>query len=1153
MRTIRRAIYLFAGFVLLACLAWWWLLYSNSGARFVLARAESIEGLQVTHADGSIAGGLDLQDVRFTNDSVDVSVANLFALTKVQLLPLSIHVVEARAQTVRVAIAAQDNGEATGTGGVDTLEGLILPFPLRVEELLAQDIGISRGDFSQVVDRFALSATWHEDIRVHRLAVSTAEFDAEGDAAMQLRHGTGITSRLLATLQPALTRLEQPVSLSVQTDGNLAGADVLATVDSFAEIDGRVRWQGGLDAAAEITIEKLELSNLVRNWPAGFPIDAELHAKLNERELSLRDSVLRIERIDGRVAIDAAMQRDSGSIDSRVRWERLRWPLPDDETRVRSETANLQLSGTIDAWTATGSIAVVADDLPPGVFEIDGHGDRNGARGRIIDSEVLGGQVAGEVAYTWSGEKPWQANLDLANVHLAWLLPDWPAVVSGRLESEGTVDPFAMRATLADIDGQLRGEPLSADGGVNIDGGNVVVNDLRVEHGGSSALLDGTLMLPEGLRFDARVDDLSLYAEAIAGEVAATGTISLADSASFLDATLSSSSMSVGGLAVTGVEATLEASDAGQFLELTGAYHDTPIRLLLKSALANWRKPLDPQFDGRLEAFEIDFGDEHSVALSAPANFSFMTDVFAIDDFCLTDGGAASLCADANWRQNRDYGAQLSLREVPLDVIEHFADTSFRFDQRVSGTFSWQQRFGAGPRGSGRLTVSSGNVFLAEDPTSAVATGDAVLDFEIEEGRLLRGDVLLPFPGRGEVKGNFSVADVRLGVESGVQGNLDIDISTIRVLSRLTSLVDNASGSLQARATLDGTVAEPQVTAEFSLDQASLTYRPIGLELTEVNMGGTMDRDFRFDLSGTFRAGRGSGEIVSRADYGNGDEPGLMFRMRGERLTLVNVPDVFIEADTDIDVALDAETLAINGTVTVPNALIKPTNITVTKINESADVVIVAGELPDQPEETKPQSDLEYEGELNVTLGKSVVVDLDLAKANVTGAVNFNWQGDAMPVATGRYLVDGNIEAFGQVLDISEGSVHFPKVPADKPLIRVMAEREIFGNTQVKRAGVLIDGPIRRPTIEAYTRPHTTEERALALLVTGSDFDYEQGVGALDFGTYIAPRLFVSYGVGVFERENIISARFDLSRGFGIKASSGSKESGVDLNYRFEN
>jgi translocation and assembly module TamB len=80
----------------------------------------------------------------------------------------------------------------------------------------------------------------------------------------------------------------------------------------------------------------------------------------------------------------------------------------------------------------------------------------------------------------------------------------------------------------------------------------------------------------------------------------------------------------------------------------------------------------------------------------------------------------------------------------------------------------------------------------------------------------------------------------------------------------------------------------------------------------------------------------------------------------------------------------------------------------------------------------------------------------------------------------------------------------------------------------------------------------TTEERALTLLVTGNDFNAEQGVGAIDFGTYIAPRLFLSYGVGVFDRENIISARYDLTQGFGIRATSGESASGIDLTYRLE-
>ena len=794
----------------------------------------------------------------------------------------------------------------------------------------------------------------------------------------------------------------------------------------------------------------------------------------------------------------------------------------------------------------------MSGDLPPGEFEIDSQGDRDSVRGRIIDSEVFGGKIAGEVAYSWRDAQPWRASLDVENVQLAWLLPDWPAEVSGRIDSEGAVHPFAMHAVLDGVRGVLRGETFQADGVVDIEDGDVTVNELRVSHGESTALLDGALMKPKGLDFNARIADLSLYVEALDGEVAAAGAISLAESGGFLDATVNSSSVVIGGQAIAALEAKLAASDAGQSLEIAAVYREMPARLLLKSALADWRKPLEPVFEGQLEAFEIDFGDEHSVTLSAPAAVRLADNEFTIDDFCVADQLGGSLCAAANWRDINDYGVQLDLQELSLGIIEHVTDAPLRFEQRVSGTFLWEQRFGAGPRGSGRLTASPGNI-IAADQGSPIATGDGVLDFEIENGRLLRGDLVLPFPGRGEVKGDISVADVRLGAESGVSGNLDVDISSIRVLSRLTALVDSASGALQAKLTIGGTVAEPFLDGEFSLKNGGFTYAPAGLELSEVNIAGTMNQDYRFDLSGTFRAGKGTGQIVSRADYTNVDEPGLMFRLRGERLTLVNVPDVLVEADTDIDVALGRETLAINGKVLVSNALIKPRNIAVNKITESDDVVIVAGELPDVQEESTSQADRQFSGELNVTLGNSVVVDLELAKAKIKGAANFDWQGGAMPIATGRYLIEGNIEAFGQVLEIADGSVHFPEVPADQPFIRIMAEREIFGNTQVKRAGVLIDGPVRRPTVEAYTQPHTTEERALALLVTGSDFDYEEGVGAIDFGTYIAPRLFVSYGIGVFEPENIIRARFDLTKALGIQVTSGSEESGVDLNYRFEN
>jgi hypothetical protein len=105
----------------------------------------------------------------------------------------------------------------------------------------------------------------------------------------------------------------------------------------------------------------------------------------------------------------------------------------------------------------------------------------------------------------------------------------------------------------------------------------------------------------------------------------------------------------------------------------------------------------------------------------------------------------------------------------------------------------------------------------------------------------------------------------------------------------------------------------------------------------------------------------------------------------------------------------------------------------------------------------------------------------------------------------------------------------------------------------VKEAGVLVTGSLRHPNVETFTVPMTTEERALTLLITGSDFDYEQGIGAVDFGTYIAPKLYASYGIGLFDQDNVVRLRYDIARGFGITATSGQRDSGLDLSYRFEN
>ena len=72
------------------------------------------------------------------------------------------------------------------------------------------------------------------------------------------------------------------------------------------------------------------------------------------------------------------------------------------------------------------------------------------------------------------------------------------------------------------------------------------------------------------------------------------------------------------------------------------------------------------------------------------------------------------------------------------------------------------------------------------------------------------------------------------------------------------------------------------------------------------------------------------------------------------------------------------------------------------------------------------------------------------------------------------------------------------------------------------------------------------------MLVTGHDFDSEEGVGGVEVGMYIAPKLYVSYGIGLFENQDVISARYEIKGGFGIRASSGQRETGADVSYTIE-
>jgi len=1260
-------------------LAWYWVLHTEPGARWVLARVQSATdgALEIDTVGGNLARGLSTRGVSFARDGLRVSASEVVLSVDVDLLPVSVDVVAANLRDVEFELSPSDVVAERRTDIEQVLQRLRLPVPVRIKDLVVSDVAVRTPAFARDFDEVGLQGSWHDTIIIDRLFVGGAglsvTLDGVFDPATDLAHVSSVSAKF----GPELTGYHEGIDIELRSEGSqrqldlevdvmnldarlqgelrhvfhapewdleitvpryawplgdagdtLELQDVIArsrgtpddysvrfestlsflalqqtavrfegrgnregfsagTVDATGEAvqlagSAEVRWAGERFVGADIAIARFDPRPWLAGWPEGFPVAGTVSARLDDALLRLSDTDIGVPRTGARVRIDADLDRESDVVSGTLAWRDIRWPLAGDAYRVTSDSGDVTVRGTLDDWRVDGRIAVGTGDMPGGRFDVAGRGDRDGAAARIIDGSILSGTVAGRVEYSWRGAQPWRGEVDVASLATEAVLPDWPGHVSGSIRAEGNAGQRAWDITLDGVTGEIRGSPLRASGRVTRVADTFATDALHVEHGNSFVTLDGSPGAAEGLAFAARIDGIGRYLADMSGSLAANGAMRLTRGDPFLSLNLESEALAFRDVLVTGLRVVDErgagdianasvvaselavadrtfndvslrvaVTDLRQSLELSAAYLDGAVSILLDGAFDDWRAPLESTWRGQVRTLSLAIDNAHSVSLLAPAAATLSTKQAGIEALCV-GRDIARLCVDSSWQADGRYATTLTLEQVPIGLVEVLADTGLRFDQVLDGRVSWRHEPATGPSGGGRLTMSPGRIRSTDDPSLGLRTGMGSLYFEIVNNTLLSGAISLPMPGSGEIRGDFTLEDIGQPADSGVSGEFDASVAEIAILSEMIPFLDAASGRLQAQARLSGTLSAPLVTGALTVENGRFEYRPLGLVLEDLRLDGTMGRDYQVDISSSFRCGEGRGELQATADYRDISRPSIDAGLQGEKLLLVNVPDVRMAVDPDLRIVATPETLAINGTLRIPEARIKPVNLTTTRVYESEDVVVVAGELPDPPVERNGDG-IRYSGRLDVRLGKNVVVDLDLARARVTGSTKFAWRDDPMPVATGRYDIGGTISALGQVLEITEGSVRFPDVPADSPYLRIRAEREIYGNTQIKRAGVLVDGPLKRPTMEAYTQPLTTEERALTLLVTGSDFDYEQGVGAIDFGTYVAPRLFISYGVGVFERENIISARFDLSRGFGIKASSGSNESGVDLNYRFEN
>jgi len=983
------------------------------------------------------------------------------------------------------------------------------------------------------------------------------------------------------------TRAEGPQipdnQIQLDASGSMERAQVeqlrVDTLDGVISAQGFVGWAEALAAELSLSLEQLDLTPLYPELPA----QARLNGAL---DLALADQSIVLDSLDLRAPPTSLSVIGSGRYDPEqddlaldLAWRDFRWPPVTDDVQplVASERGQVKLSGKLSDWRAELDALMQLPDQPEAAIQASLQGSQAGAR-----LDRLSFDAAGTGRAQASGKIDWKpalrANLtaELLDLDPGAFISQLPGEVSAGLDI--TIDgPDAFDLVINRLEGSLRGQPLSGGGRVSWQAAAPQAGRLELAMGDNRVEVTST----DGKRwlFVARGEALDQLWPGLSGELVAEGSILPADAELEATATLQGAGwkdITLGELELiselrweepTRADIVLTLNDLDlnpwervEQLELTlegrcrshrfGLNFNAQLASLDLAGEGQWPRCLrgGEQWTAAIDRLNLSDTMAGDWQLSESMRLQVEPSGTTIEPTCLAAAGSnpGSVCLQSARLApaNEPSSAALSLDEVPMDLLLLPLDPTVSLDSSLSGQLETGWTAGQGlDRLAGSLAMSEGAVVPLGADQDLLAIDGLTLDLNPSNGGVL-AELDARFEGSSRLTGAVGIDDLRAPSNSTINGNLQLDLPDVGVFNRAIAELDSIGGALNGEMAIRGRLGAPQLEGQAQLVDGSLHHAPLGLDIRDIQLALT-GSNLEASLSGEMRSGDGTLQI----DGGlrpNGAAWAWELTSRGDRFSLASVDWLTLAISPDLNLSGDGARIQIDGDIAIDrlDAGLPPGRASQVTASEH---VVVLGE---SDEESESQA-LVMNGRLGIDLGERARLNAVGLETQLAGNVELLWDGSgAQPRSRGIIrLPEGTFESYGQTLEIEDGEIVLSSQPITNPRLDIQAIRDIFGDPQVERAGVSIRGNAQSPEIRLFTDPPTSEEKALAYVVTGADFDHAGGQGAVNVGFYLLPKLFVSYGIGLFESGNVLSGRYELSRRWGVRVVSGERDTGVDMSY----
>jgi len=956
------------------------------------------------------------------------------------------------------------------------------------------------------------------------------------------------------------------------------------TLGGEVSLNGDVDLVAGPEASIQLSASDINPSEFVPDWPEAARLSGRMdlaasptRVAVNNLDLSAPPTTLSLSGSGHWLLEEEAL---SLSLD----WRDLTWPpkLDDAEVLFESRSGSLRMSGPISDWRLELDSWLKLLDQPEIELGVRAGGDQDTAR---IEQLIAEAGAAGRVEAT--GDVRLQpepaANLALlvSDLDTGRFLSELPGRVNADLELS-VIAPETIGINVRSLAGQLRNQPLSGQGKIAFKRDQPEAGNLALALGDNGLSLSST---------NGRVWDLDLTASALHqlapslnGQLDLNGQIDLEEGNARWQAALENAGFGEIFLRQATIESDMEWRDerpGGQIvlaatdldlnpwdrieqLEFTFQGHcdDHQGQLNLVSQRGN----LDVGLNGALNSCVLTEMNAWAGRLSRLYLANTIAGDWSLDEAlevaiagenirtgnaCLVETAKREGKLCLNRLEMGDGGQiELAIVQMPMDLLLVPLDPIVTLTTPLSGQVQagWTTTGGL-ENLSGEFNLGPGVLQPLGADTSLLGIDSVRLAFQPEaESMKVSLEALLE--GNSSINGEARLLDLNDFSSSTLDAAVRLDLPDIGVFNRLVTDLDELGGRLNSEARLSGSLLAPELDGRVTLSEGLIVNAPLGLRVENIDL--TVEgTETSADLSGSMRSGDGTATVLGRLELIEG-QWAIDAQLSGEQFDFANVDWLKLRASPELHVQRSGSGLTtIDGDIRVDHLRAGVPPGAAERVTTSDDVR-VRGEVDEQDENTGVANQLM--GRLGLDLGNDARLSAMGMQAALAGGLELNWDGQRIePVASGIITIpEGSYRAYGQNLEIEDGEIIFTGHAVDNPRLDIEAIREIFGDPLVEAAGVRIRGNAQTPNINLFTDPPTSEEKALAYVVTGANFDHASGQAAVNIGFYLLPKLFVSYGIGLFEAGNVLSGRYELSRRWGVRVVSGERDTGVDLSYAID-